>query len=96
MRQQRRAPVASYCACSLSLLLCLLQSLRLAEYLLSAYRSSSFPSRVIELGSGVGFLGSLVAQLMQRSRDAKLVLTDFDQRVLDGLEANLKLSEYRF
>ncbi|KAL7417355.1 putative methyltransferase-domain-containing protein [Mrakia frigida] len=68
-------------------------SLRLAEYLLARYSNSPFPSRVLELGSGIGFLGVLVAKLMEGSRDGELLLTDFDERVLDGLRDNLKLNE---
>lgn len=77
-------------------------SLRLAEHLLSpgflshTQSDSKFPSRVLELGSGVGFLGALAGKVMAHHHPKEgghLVLTDLDERVLGGLRANLDLSE---
>lgn len=76
-------------------------SLRLAEHLLSSTflsdsPGSTFPTRVLELGSGVGFLGALVGKTMHHhhpTTDSRLVLTDLDERVLGGLKANTTLSE---
>lgn len=68
-------------------------SLRLAEQILA--EPDLLRPRVLELGSGSGFLGLFAASLQscRGSDTSSIVLTDFDELVLDKLEENVGLSE---
>lgn len=82
-------------------------SLRLAEYLLEDSSRLGETGDVLELGAGVGFLGTFIGRLLSSSRSItsssgqekslqrNVILTDFDSRVLEGLESNLRLSTFR-
>lgn len=51
--------------------------------------------KAIELGSGIGFLGLFTAALQKASgiEDSTVVLTDFDELVLEKLEENVRQSQ---
>lgn len=70
-------------------------SLRLAELFLA--RPTLLPDDkggVLELGSGVGFLGLVLGKL--REGRGQVVMTDFDERVLAALRENVETSTFPF
>lgn len=70
-------------------------SLRLAELFLA--RPTLLPDGeggVLELGSGVGFLGLVLGKL--RGGRGQVVMTDFDERVLAALRENVEISTSPF
>lgn len=81
-------------------------SLVLAEYLLAhpgmfirTYNKTSFrhisdtvrDRCVLELGSGVGFLGAVIACMHNESPSGRLYLTDINAHVLERCQDNIRL-----
>lgn len=70
-------------------------SLRLAAYLVSTgLLSGETDARILELGSGAGFLGLVCAQLISCLSHGSLYLTDLEGQVLDRLRETASLSAY--
>jgi len=55
--------------------------------------------RILELGSGVGINGMILGKYLKKPQEAngschhKVILTDFDEKVLENLKFNVKLNE---
>jgi len=71
-------------------------SLRLAAYLVQHPYHCAKTRRIIELGSGTGFLGLVCARLAcaNGGQMSNIYLTDLDGQVLERLNDNVRLSTY--